>query len=359
MEIDKLAEGAKAQIAVYPQVAGKEKLKRFVKGTLLHHKQAPVDPFSWPNAMLGEGLLAAYSATGNQEYLTAVTDHLKRWKKTGFSFCYVDNLMNGSLAFETEELILKKEVFLQKEQEEILALCKETQNACAEWVRKVPKTEQGILYYRDHHPQWLLADTVGMVSPFLCKYGIRYQDEALLELGKKQIFQFLKKGMDAKTGLPYHGYDEKNGMKYGIIGWGRACGWLMKGISESLAVLPKDDEDYESLSKALGELIEAAFAYQRPDGGFSWQLQALEGHTDSSAGGMIGCALELFCKEDTKNAEDMLKSLKGALENSCTESVVKDCSGVCRDFAEYPQIYGTFPWGTGSVLRFFAKYRED
>lgn len=40
--------------------------------------------------------------------------------------------------------------------------------------------------------------------------------------------------MDEKTGLPYHGYDEKTGMKYGIIGWGRACGWMLLGLSQSI-----------------------------------------------------------------------------------------------------------------------------
>lgn len=45
--------------------------------------------------------------------------------------------------------------------------------------------------------------------------------------------------MDAASGLPYHGFDSDTGVKYGIIGWGRAVGWLMSGISESLAYLPE------------------------------------------------------------------------------------------------------------------------
>lgn len=46
-------------------------------------------------------------------------------------------------------------------------------------------------------------------------------------------------GMDELSGFPYHGFNSDTGMKYGIIGWGRAVGWLTSGMSESLAYLPE------------------------------------------------------------------------------------------------------------------------
>ena len=36
------------------------------------------------------------------------------------------------------------------------------------------------------------------------------------------------------------------------------------------------------------QLLDSIFVWQRADGGFSWQLQAQEGHRDTSAEGMIG-----------------------------------------------------------------------
>ena len=46
-----------------------------------------------------------------------------------------------------------------------------------------------------------------------------------MELAVSQIANFLAYGIDTTTELPYHGYEVETGMKYGIIGWGRAVGF--------------------------------------------------------------------------------------------------------------------------------------
>lgn len=372
MEIKALAESAADQIAAYPAITGKEKLKRLVKENVLRQKLAPIDPFSWPNAMLGEGLLACYESAGDHRCLEAVVSHLKRWKKAGYPIHYVDNIMNGSLALRMQTLVSKKEA------KDVLAICREAEHACAAWLRTALRTGKGILPYRTRHPDWLFADTLGMVCPFLCRYGAENADEELLGLGILQLTQFLEKGMDERSGLPYHGYDEKNGMKYGIIGWGRACGWLMKGLAESLPCIPANRAEYRILKEAFQSLAEAVCKYQRPDGGFSWQLEALEGHRDSSAEGMIGAALMkgmragMLTESDDGSAAALLQAkqpaLQGAffynnlvrleeiLQQSVTGGTVGDCSGECRGFAEYPQNYGSYPWGNGSVLEFLLQF---
>lgn len=371
MELKMLADRAVTQIAAYPAITGKEKLKRFIKSGILRHKLAPVDPFSWPNAMLGQGLLSAFETTGDKKYLQAVEDHLKRWKTAGYPIHYVDNIMNGSLALWIEGLISEecagcgqkasgagnefKRAGADNADEAALALCREAEEACALWLRKAARTGQGILPYRAQHPDWLFADAPGMICPFLCRYGAAKKDEELLKLGTAQLLRFLERGMDPESGLPYHGYDEKSGMKYGIIGWGRACGWMMKGLAESLPYIPQEWEEYEILKSAFEKLAEAVCGYQRPDGGFSWQLEALEGHRDTSAEGMIGAALARGLRLGILAAyNDRLARLAAALQQSVSDGIVKDCSGECRGFAEYPQIYGTYPWGSGSAMEFFA-----
>lgn len=405
MEIKMLADRAAVQIAAYPVITGKEKLKRFVRSGVLRQKLAPIDPFSWPNAMLGQGLLAAYEATGDKKYLQAVAEHLKQWKTAGYPIHCVDNIMNGSLALWTEELILKESAEKERKApgagaapggiggenagkeydcEAVLALCREAESACASWLHQAARTGQGILPYRAQHPDWLFADTLGLVCPFLCRYAAAKKDEEFMKLGIAQLTRFLEKGMDFKSGLPYHGYDEKSGMKYGIIGWGRACGWVLKGLAESLPYIPGEREEYEILKSSFERLTEAVCGYQRPDGGFSWQLEALEGHRDTSAEGMIGTAimrglcagtLEVPGGQEEKGimgrtkapaAEgvadpealaacgERLRRLSRVLEQSVSDGIVKDCSGECRGFAEYPQNYGSYPWGSGSALEFFA-----
>lgn len=361
MDIGKVAKTAVEQIASYPSISKQEQWKRMLKSAAHGHRPAPVDHYFWPNAILGQGLLAAYRATGEKEYLLSVLAYLRQWKTAGFPIHYVDNIMNGSLALWTERFLLQETVW--EGQEILLELCREAQKACVAWLKAADRTGAGIFPYRHHHPDWLFADALGMVSPFLCGYGAQKKAPGLLEDGVRQLTQFLERGMDARTGLPYHGYDEKSGMKYGIIGWGRACGWMLMGLSESLLWMPKTHEKYDVLCTACRELLEAVFAWQREDGGFSWQLQAQEGHRDSSAEGMIGTAVLTAFQAGVFGGQqaDLPEHVRGwcdrlcrALDFSVVEGTVRDCSGECRGFAEYPQVYGSYPWGTGSALAFFA-----
>lgn len=379
MEIRGLADAAAVRITAYPSLSKEDRLKRFVKSAVRGHKPEPVDRFSWPNAMLGQGLLAAYAATGETDCLLAVLAYLRQWKSAGFPIRYVDNVMNGSLALWIEELLLRETVWEESGQTIMLNLCREAAQACAAWLKNAGRTGEGIFPYRHRHPDWLFADALGMVCPFLCGYGAKKGEDAFLDTGVRQLTQFLERGMDAKTGLPYHGYDEKSGMKYGIIGWGRACGWMLDGLTESLLYIPQEHEAYEFLRAASEALFGAVFAWQREDGGFSWQLQALEGHRDSSAEGMIGTALLTGCRAgvfdgtagNAHRKNDMPKTagkagasagtgrawcdgLCRAICASVEKDAVLDCSGECRGFSEYPQVYGSYPWGTGSVLAFLS-----
>jgi len=356
--IKKLADNCTEQIMTYPVITGAEKIKRAIKKNLLGQKIVPADYFSWPNAMLGEGLLAAFEATADRKYLAAVIRYLEQWKKSGYKINYVDNLMNGSLALWTEELICDKASILysETEKEQILALCAEAAKSCADWARSTKKTTEGILAYRIHHANWIFADAVGMASPFLCRYGVQKQDEELLNLGILQIQAFLKNGMDRRTGLPYHGYDESSKIKYGIIGWGRACGWLMKGIAESVRWIPSRMREKRQLKTAFWALKDSAAKYQRRDGGFSWQLQAQDGPVDVSAGAMIGNAIWAISHKSEMKPETLqtLQQLEDSFLISVTGGEVRNCSGECQGSAEYPQVYGVYPWGTGSVLRFLC-----
>lgn len=418
--IKALTDTAVLQIETYPSLTSKEKVKRLIKSCIPGKRPAPLDAFSWPNALLGKGLLCAWEAVGDESALRAVAGYLKRWKTKGFPIHYVDNLMNGTLAMELEGLlrgganrgtapalasgtssgaapasasgtsrgtapvsasgtssgtasISVSGIFGAAEVSEYLALCREAADACAAWLKAAPRTENGLLPYRKQHPDWLFADALAMVSPFACRYGKERGDEELSELGTRQLTDFLEKGMDIKSGLPYHGYDEKTGMKYGIIGWGRACGWMLLGLAESLPYV-KSEGAFAALEKAYGELLTQVFKWQREDGGFSWQLSAQEGHADSSAEGMIGLAYALAKKnlqgiafsgatictfEAEIGVNEKASRLYEIVKKRVTDGKVGSCSGECLGFAEYPQVYGSYPWGNGSILGFLSLWSKE
>ena len=77
------------------------------------------------------------------------------------------------------------------------------------------------------------------------------------------MVHFLEGGMDERSGFPYHGFNSDTGMKYGIIGWGRAVGWLTSGMSESLAYLPEKTPQFSFIREHFKGLAEETVKYQR------------------------------------------------------------------------------------------------
>ena len=383
-QIQEMIKPAAAMLDTYPVVTTKQKIKQWIKTCVPGMTPEKAERYSWPQALLAMGLLQAYEQTKDKTALSSVFSYLRRWKNSGYPISHVDHVMNGSVALWTEE-ILTREKREDAESLEALWICREGADICAGWIKAAKKTADGILAYRSQHPDWLFADTLGMLCPFACRYGVQKQDKELLNLGIRQLELFFQKGMDEKTGLPYHGYVEKIGMKYGIIGWGRACGWMLLGLSQSILWISEQPAGAEQAEQSAAcpssrsvaregcnrllllqqQLLDSVFAWQRPDGGFSWQLQAQEGHRDTSAEGMIGYSAFLAAERAAVQRSEQwipaLSRLAAIMQTSIQKGYVTDCSGECKGFAEYPQLYGTYPWGSGSALAFLAgkRFKEE
>ena len=223
---------------------------------------------------------------------------------------------------------------------------------------------------------------------------VSYSAAEALEDARRQLVNYARYGMDARSGLPYHGYDLESGIKYGIIGWGRAIGWLLLGLSEYLcdaALYAAEETGFAEETGAAGE--SAAFAVGReehlqvqelaqgicravaervrPDGMLSWQPDCLDGPLDSSATGMIFYALLRMNRFRTAHPELPAEVLAGIPQTdpalidaaaaglrSCIaeDGKVWYASAECFDFSQYSQQYGNYAWGQGSVLAFLSIY---
>lgn len=216
-----------------------------------------------------------------------------------------------------------------------------------------PTDASGSFLYRPEGKEsTVFVDGIGLACPFLYRYGEMFGGQEYKELALRQIVNFLSYGMDGATGLSYHGYDAADGCKYGIIGWGRAVGWLLRGMAGCMI----SDYGRERLNVPFAALVDAALAWQRQDGFFSWQLEAVEGPADTSATGMIcvglkqGIAAGVLAGEKYENA---LTAGSHALERSVRDGRVYRCSGECEGFSRYPQCYGAYPWSLGPALEVF------
>ena len=336
--LNELLQETKYQLFHYPETDKKQMIKYVIKRIIRPAHTPKKDTFFWPHALLTQSLEEA----GEAEVLKRYYD---LWIEKGMPIHNIDNVMHGySLLYVYE-----------KTGEEKYKLAAERLYM---FLVKYQREMQGCIPYRKGNPNHIYVDGVGMIVPFLCRYGKMFEQREAMDLGIAQIRDFLESGMDEKSSLPYHGYDLKTGVKYGIIGWGRALGWLLLAMADSYEFV--DEKDRQWLSEVYRKLLINSLSYLRKDGYFSWQITAVEGPKDTSATAMIGYALkkgkiylmnENMQQEDRVLVEDALKKIESAMVNSCKNGKIYDCSGECHGFSQYPQVYGAYPWSLGPGCR--------
>ena len=356
MEKTALIDTACDELLTYGLWDAKTKVKRWIKKHIYRKPVDVEDLIFWPTGLIAVGLWncrpTADSAV-RQKIDSSLSAYFRRWEERKNPISYLDDLLAGEafLAAYEEYSRNKKESNIVDEKNE--EQYRQAIEKLAEYALSYPTDEMGNLQYRaNHNNGHIFVDSIGLICPFLYEYGRFFEKNECMELAVKQIANFLAYGMDGTTGLPYHGYEVQTACKYGIIGWGRAVGWLLRGMAGCMTT----EYGMERLKDSYVGLTDTALAYQRKDGYFSWQLQAVDGPADTSATGMICAALkqgiELGILTDSKY-EQALQAGAGAIEKSIKGGRVYDCSGECEGFGQYPQRYNAYPWALGPALSVF------
>ncbi len=342
---------AEYQLLHYPKRTIVGRIKRIIK-SVAGRKVEPVDRVNWPNGLLAKGLADYYMQHKNSEEAREILDCLKRyydrWINKQCKLYFLDDAVSGMALIDLHQITGEEKY-------------KQAADKIARFLMEHETDRSGSLPYRPKQKNgYIFADMIGMVCPFLCKYGSTYSDMNTVNLAVAQIQNFVEFGMDAKTNLPYHGYQYENGIKYGIIGWGRAVGWLLMGMSESLAYIEETRPSYEVIKQAYRRIVDKVEAYQRENGLYSWQLEAKEGPVDTSATAMILYAIARSL--DTKVLIGIHRSRmtrgRDALFQMVKDGKIDQCLAECQGFCLYPQVYGTYPWSLGPALSLFALTQE-
>lgn len=333
------------------------------------------DPLFWHAGMLMVGLVSAL------EYLEKVDDakeirdeikasleeHVNLWfRKTAGNVGFVDDALAGFALIKAYEITGNEKY-------------KKAVDAVSLFLKSAGRDAEGAILYNSGRSGNIFADGIGQVSMFMAACDDKEFDS------NEQLRMFYKFGMDEESGLCYHGYelrksdpcfegfaDKKSDLcdkdfaesgdssknayvsdKKGILCWGRAFGWLIMGASVNAALGKEDEESFSQFRS----LCEAALKYQRADGGWSWQLQALDGHIDLSATGMIAYALGYAVNNDVFGEADLPDKISAALKKAeeciyahSDKGIVLDALSSCDDFAVHYQTYGNNPWGQGAAL---------
>ena len=327
-----------------------DRLKDVIK-KVLGRSVRTKDPFFWHAGMLMLGLGSALeyldkaenSKEIRKEIENALESHVDLWiKKTGGRISFVDDALAGFALIKAYDITGNEKY-------------KRAADAVKTYLMTAARDAEGAILYNTGRSGNIFADGIGQVSMFMAECDDKALDS------NEQLKLFYKYGMDEASGLPYHGYELKRSTsgdgyiseKKGILSWGRAFGWLIMGASANASCKKSDDKTYAEFKV----LCESALKYQRKDGGWSWQMQAVDGHIDMSATGMIAFSLGYAVKSNVFGEDDIADRIRKALKKAeeciyahSKEGIVIDALSSCDDFAVHYQTYGNYPWGQGAAL---------
>lgn len=347
-QLERLQNEAIHELLHYHERSGKQKVKEIIKKAAGRYVE-PVDVIFWPTGLIANALTENHDRWQNKEgIIKALTQYYDRFISKGMPIYYMDDVLSG-VALIDLYLLTKEEKYKAAAKKMAMYLFR---------LYDEERDQAGSIPYRfKQKTQHIYVDGIGMMCPFLSKYGAVFGDIKAMEIAILQIENMIKYGMDEKKNLPYHGFMYENKIKYGIIGWGRAVGWLLIGIAGTLPFVPADHEKYQGLTADFQKLLATVCLYQREDGAFSWQLEATEGPKDSSATAMIAWAAltalekELILTEELKGScRNLVTLAAGYLSQSEKDGKIYHCSRECLGFSQYPQVYGAYPWSLGPSL---------
>ncbi len=202
------------------------------------------------------------------------------------------------------------------------------------------------------------VDTIGMVCPFLMKYGVTYNYPEKIKIATDLIKEYAREGVNDSYGLPVHCYDAKTKAPLGIYSWGRGCGWWATGLADSFEVLNECEDYIEEKTIILKNMLILAqriLKYQNPDGSFGRNL-FLNSGADSSASAMLSYFMAYagsLCKKP-----DYTESAKAAMNYiySVTRKngVVDYSQGDTMGIGFYSQSSIVLPATQGFALRAYV-----
>lgn len=255
----------------------------------------PGGKWEYEDGLVLDAIYTYYKATGKKEYLTYIQNNLNLFiDKKGeissydFSEFNIDHVNNGkiliSLYLETGEDKYKIAIDTLRKQ-----------------LHQHPRTSEGAFWHKLIYPYQIWLDGLYMGSVFYAKYIDNFEDEKDYSDVVRQFVISNKHTKDPKTGLLYHAWDERKEQiwadpKTGLSPhfWGRAMGWYVMALLDTIEIMPKGSNEYETLVSILMPLLDTLKEYRDPKHKLWYQILDLKdrkgNYLESSASCMIVAA---------------------------------------------------------------------
>jgi unsaturated rhamnogalacturonyl hydrolase len=165
-----------------------------------------------------------------------------------------------------------------------------------------PRTASGGYWHKQRYPNQMWLDGLYMAEPFRAEYARLSHHPAEFSDIAHQFALVEEHARDEKTGLLYHGWDESRQQRWANKEtgnspefWGRAMGWYMMALVDTISYFPDDDPGKQQLIGYLQRDAAALVKYQDAASGLWFEVldkgQQPENYVESSASCMFVYAL--------------------------------------------------------------------
>jgi rhamnogalacturonyl hydrolase YesR len=205
------------------------------------------------------------------------------------------------------------------------------------YLKSLEQNKINIVLYRKKDARQL-SDVIGMICPFLVRYGEIHKDDESLIMSLRQLEFYIKYGIDKETFLPCHGINLKTNIKVGPTNWGRGIGWYIIGLSEYVKQKGIFTVQLDGLIDSLNKL--------KTDDLIWTQFPGSDSHFDASSTTMFMYAINLS-KPGTYSKQDVFQKLGKYISEDGT---ITSTSGDTYDINKYNKTFGDSELSQGMLL---------
>jgi unsaturated rhamnogalacturonyl hydrolase len=142
-----------------------------------------------------------------------------------------------------------------------------------------PKTSDGGYWHKEIYPYQMWLDGIFMADVFSMQYASAFNMPEWYDESIHQIKLIYKHTLDPATGLLYHGWDESKNPVWAHPEkgtspefWGRAVGWYLMALVESLDYIPENHPERKDVIKIAQDLAASVKKYQDPSAKLWYQV---------------------------------------------------------------------------------------
>lgn len=199
------------------------------------------------------------------------------------------------------------------------------------------------------------VDTLGLICPFLIKYGDIYNMPCAIKLAENQYKEY-DVAFLTNVGFPCHSYDIVHKLPRGIYDWGRGVGWYILSLLEGQDASSTCDINID-FDKRIINLSESLLIFQNKFGGFGAMVFDLNSYPEAS----ITCLAGLLFINAYALTNDQKYKLAYNRVEKCLMMITRRngsidyCQGDTKGIGYYSTTFSIMPFVQGLTLLFNNK----